>query len=283
MSRGIRVWPRRSGDDSWNGENSDGYRIRQYPALTIGQESRQACYTGGSRREKREVPVYSMLGHMKTFRMLKLLRFALSILVVLPRLVVSDEPVNLGKANYDPKLGVIMVQINWGRSWKCGPFENAQLQGLTFTKQPFNVSESVSLKLGTPSKLFVDNEFLPYAYVVQPGDYTLTAFDVKVARTRTEVAHIQGSQDDLIKDGKSVAGSFTVNQGEIVYVGHFGLDCSAEPFLWRYYVEGRAEFERYVAGFRETYPFVKQVPVHFRLFSTQLFGNPYSLEDAIVK
>jgi hypothetical protein len=74
-----------------------------------------------------------------------------------------------------------------------------------------------------------------------------------------------------------------VNPGEIVYVGHFGLDCGAEPFLWRNYIQNREDFEGYVAGFREKYPFAKQVPVQYRLFSTQLFGNPFALKDPTVK
>ena len=215
--------------------------------------------------------------------MFKLLRSAIAILAVLPTLSVAAEPINLSEDTYKAELGVIIIQINWGRRWKCGQFENAQVQALTFTKSPLDSPEQVSLELGTPSKLFVDNKFLPYAFVVQPGEYVLTAFDVKIARSRTDVAHIKASQDKLIKDGKPVGGSFVVNPGEIVYVGHFGLDCAAEPFLWRYYLDGREEFEKYVADFREKYPFVKQVPVQYRLFSTQLLGQPFTLQDATVK
>lgn len=176
-----------------------------------------------------------------------------------------------------------MIQVNWGRTWKCGQFENAQLQALTFTKSPVDAPKSVSLDLETPSKLFVDNKFLPYAFVIQPGEYVLTDFDVKIARSVSDVAHIKGSKDNLIKDGKPVGGTFTVNPGEIVYVGHFGLDCGAEPFLWRNYIEGREDFERYVDGFREKFSFVKHVPVQYRLFSTKLFGNPYTLKESTIK
>lgn len=215
--------------------------------------------------------------------MVKFLWCVLAIFEVLPSLVVAAEPVNLSEKTYKANLGVIMIQTNWGRTWKCGQYENAQLEALTFTKSPIDGPKPVSLELVTPSKLFVDNDFLPYAFVVEPGEYALTAFDVKIARSRTDVAHIKGSKDSLIKDGKPVGGSFTVNPGEIVYVGHFGLDCGAEPFLWRYYIDSREEFERYVAGFREKYPFIKQVPVQYRLFSTQVLGNPYSLSDSVVK
>lgn len=215
--------------------------------------------------------------------MFKFLRYTIALLLVLPSLVVAAEPVNLSEEAYKPDRGVIIVQINWGRAWKCGQYENAQLQALTFTKSPIDSLEQVSLVLEPPSKLFVDNKFLPYAFIVQPGDYVLTGFDVKTARSASDVAHIIGSKNTLIKDGKPMGGSFTVSPGEIVYIGHFGLDCGVEPFLWRNYIDGREEFERYIAGFRQKYPFVKSVPVQFRLFSTQLLGNPFSLKDATVK
>ena len=215
--------------------------------------------------------------------MFKSLRHTLIALCMLPMLVVAAEPVNLSEDTYKSDQGVILIQMNWGRTWKCGQFENAQLQALTFTKSPTDSQASVSLELETPSKLFVDNKFLPYAFVVQPGEYLLTAFDVKVARSMSDVAHIKGSIDNLIKDGKPIGGSFAVNPGEIVYVGHFGLDCGAEPFLWRYYIDGHAEFEKYIDGFRHKFPFVKNVPVQFRLFSTQLLGKPFTLQEPTVK
>lgn len=215
--------------------------------------------------------------------MSKLLQYTLAVLGVLPSFALAAAPVDLSENTYIADLGVIIIQMNWGRTWKCGPYENAQLQALAFTRSPIDSPESALIELETPSKLFVDNKFLPYAYVVQPGEYVLTAFDVKIARSNTDVAHIKGSKENLVKDGKPVGGSFSVNPGEIVYVGHFGLDCGAEPFLWRYYIEGREEFEKYINGFRQKYPFVKNVPVQFRLFSTQTLGNPFSLQDPTVK
>ena len=209
--------------------------------------------------------------------------YVATILLFLPTLGIGAEPVNLSEETYKADLGIIIIQANWGRRWRCGRFENAQLQALTFTKSPIDGAAPVSIELETPSRLFVDNKFLPYALVVQPGEYLLTAFDVKIARSRTDVAHIKGSKDNLIKDGKPIGGSFTVSPGEIVYVGHFGVDCGAEPFLWRYYIDQRAEFERFVAGFREKFPFVKDVPVQYRLFSTQLLGNSFSLPESTIK
>lgn len=215
--------------------------------------------------------------------MFKSLCYAIALLMGLPALVVAAEPVILSEDTYKADLGVLIIQVNWGRTWKCGQFENAQLQALTFTKSPIDTPEPISLDLLTPSKLFVDNKFLPYAYVIQPGEYVLTAFDVKAARSVSDIVHILGSKDNLIKDGKPLGGTFTVNSGEIVYVGHFGLDCGAEPFLWRTYVDSREHFEEYVDGFRYKFPFVKQVPVQYRLFSTEVLGSPFALEDPTVK
>jgi hypothetical protein len=216
--------------------------------------------------------------------MRKSFRYAIAIIGLFPTLAISAGPVPLSEGTYKADLGVIIVQINWGRVWKCGQFENTQLQALTFVKSPIDDNvEPESLELETPSKLFSDNKFLPYAFVIKPGEYVLTSFDVKIARSVTNVAHIKGEKENLIKDGKPIGGTFTVNPGEIVYIGHFGLDCGAEPFLWRYYIDGRDEFEKYISGFRQKYPFVKQIPVQYRLFSTQLLGNPFALQDSTVK
>ncbi|MEO8163916.1 MAG: hypothetical protein ABI619_00835 [Betaproteobacteria bacterium] len=215
--------------------------------------------------------------------MTKLVRYAVALLGTLPAFVLAAEPVALSANTYKPELGVLIIQVNWGRTWKCDQFENAQLQALTFTKSPLDAQTSVSLDLETPSKLFVDNKYLPYALVVQSGEYALTEFDVTVARSVNDVTHIKGSKDTLLKDGKPIGGTFAVNTGEVVYVGHFGLHCGAEPFLWRNYIQSREEFERYIGGFRKKYPFVKHVPAQYRLFSTSLFGKPFSLTDPIVR
>ncbi len=212
--------------------------------------------------------------------MKKSMQFLLAIITLLPALAIAAGPVELNEDSYKKEHGVIIVQINWGRTWECGQFENAQLQALTFTK---NNSEAVSLVLETPSRLFADNEYLPYAYVVQPGEYVLTEFDVKVAHSKTDIKHIKGTKDNLIKEGKPVGGTVTVNPGEIVYIGHFGLDCGAEPFLWRYYIDGRSEFVKYISGFRKKFPFVKDVPVQYRLFSTNSLGTPYALDEPTVE
>ncbi|MDE2196174.1 MAG: hypothetical protein KGJ56_03175, partial [Gammaproteobacteria bacterium] len=91
--------------------------------------------------------------------MVRYLQCAITVLWALPAFVFAAEPVNLSAGTYKSDLGVLIIQINWGRAWKCGQFENAQLEALTFTKSPVDVPEPVSLDLETPSKLSVDNKF----------------------------------------------------------------------------------------------------------------------------
>ena len=114
--------------------------------------------------------------------MRKYLYFMVAIFGGLPAIVIGAEPVPLSETTYNADLGILIVQVNWGRRWKCGGYENVQLQALNFTKSPVDASNPVSLDLETPSKLFVDNTYLPYAFVIRPSEYVLTAFDVKVAR-----------------------------------------------------------------------------------------------------
>jgi hypothetical protein len=140
-------------------------------------------------------------------------------------------------------------------------------------------SNDKSLLLEIPSKLFAKDTFVPIVALIEPGEYALSAFDVKVAQASSKVGHIKGGESQLFKDGEPIGGTFSVQPGEIVYIGHFGLDCAKEPIPWRYYIEGKSEFEAYVNGFHEEFPYAGNVPVQFRLFSTTMFGQDYSLEQ----
>jgi hypothetical protein len=189
----------------------------------------------------------------------------------------------LTKKNYadagDQK-AVVILYANWGRYWKCGGLENAQLQALQFSRIQSSEAKSSdeTISLVTPSKFLGKAPFVPYVLLIEPGEYAISGFDVKVARSKRDIGHLKGDEADLIKDNKPVGGSFTAGPGEIVYIGHFGLDCAQEPFLWRYYLDGKKEFEGFVAGFHQEFPFIQDKPVQFRLFSTTLFGQDYSLK-----
>ena len=198
-------------------------------------------------------------------------------------LATAAEPLPLTERNFetaDGRLGIVLFEANWGRRWGCAGLDNAQLLNLTFTRlsEDSLVRDGITLDLKTPSRLHVRDSYSPYAYLVEPGEYAITGFDVKVARSVTDVSHVLGTLSNLTENDRPMGGTFSVATSEIVYIGHFSLDCAMEPIPWRYYLEGRAEFDSWSETFRERYPFVGDAPVQFRLFSTTMFGEPYTLD-----
>ena len=190
----------------------------------------------------------------------------------------ADKQINLSKKNYiryGESKAVILIHVNWGRSWGCSGNENAQLQELSFKSTTVG---DTKVELKTPSKLFVDDKFIPYTLLVTPGKYGLSNIDVKIARNKKKIEHLIIGEAELFKSGNPDGGSFEVSGGEIAYLGHFGLDCTQEPIPWRYYVEGKEEFEGYVASVHKEFPFIQDKSISFKLFSTELFGKPYVLE-----
>lgn len=187
-------------------------------------------------------------------------------------------------ADTDGQLGVILFEINWGRSWNCGDYENAQLQRLTFTARSETSGRFAGTKLNfeTPSRLFVDNVFTPMAIMVEPGTYALTGFDVKLARSMSEVSHYVGTEKELLPDGQPRGGKFSIVAGEIIYIGHFGLDCGEEVIPWRYYLTEQEDFVSFVDGFRELFPFAAANDVEFRLLETETIGARYLLNEPVV-
>jgi len=184
--------------------------------------------------------------------------------------VVFAEPVELseeGLIKSAGQHGVIVFEVNWGRQWGCAGLDNAQLQALSFSRLP----DGPPLDLKTPSRLFVNDSYKGYALLVEPGEYVLTGFDVKVAKSVSDVGHLVAEGEDY--------GSFDVKAGEFVYIGHFSLDCSQEAVPWRYYMQSTEDFEQFVRGVRKHYPFVGEVEVEYRLFDTDVLGFPYSLSN----
>jgi hypothetical protein len=61
---------------------------------------------------------------------------------------VAAGPVELTEKAYaaeGQQKGTILLQVNWGRTWHCGKYENAQLQLLVFSKLPLEASETSTL------------------------------------------------------------------------------------------------------------------------------------------
>lgn len=183
----------------------------------------------------------------------------------------------LAKSNYEKtktEKAVVLYGVNWGRRWGCAGFENVQLQKLTFSRIDSD-SKSIDgedIVLNNSAKLLSQNVSNAYAIIINPGEYALTGFDVKIAKSVTEIGHLKAESKDLFANGKPVGGTFKVNAGEVVYIGEFGLDCAYEPIPWRYYIQ-KEDFQSYVDGFKEKYKFIGDKQVIYRLFQTNKFGQ----------
>ena len=119
------------------------------------------------------------------------------------------DSIKLSKGNYlkyKNDKAVVVYGVNWGTQWQCGGFENAQLQKLSFTRigSTSDVLIDNNIILRIPSKLLSGNISKSYAILVNPGEYALSEFDVKVARSTNEVGHLKGDLNNLFDNGKPV-------------------------------------------------------------------------------
>lgn len=177
--------------------------------------------------------------------------------------------------------GLVLFDIYWNRVWKCGGFQNAQLRSLGFDRTPLKSDAADSpglLMLTNPSELAPPRNFVQYAMLLEPGEYQLTSFAVKVAKSTTDVGTLTATRAQLVQDGASKAGSFTVAAGEVVFIGNFAIDCLQQPIPWRYFTEGKKNFEEHLQQYQRKFPFIDPSKVVYRLFSTTTFGEPYELK-----
>jgi hypothetical protein len=175
---------------------------------------------------------------------------------------------------------VVVFDVNWGRHWNCGGYENAELMKLEFDRvggEPKALDAKADFIVDGPSRLTRTLRFLNYAFILPPGEYALSGVSIKVARSISDVGYLNAKRADLIKEGKPEGGSFTVAAGEIVFIGNFFLDCQTGPMLWRYYPESKEDFQKQVAEYRAKYPFLETERFRYRLFKSKFFGTDYEL------
>ena len=175
---------------------------------------------------------------------------------------------------------VVLMDINWSRRWKCAGFENAQIRSLAFDRMPVAKSaddEPSDLAIEDPSPLTGKPGFVTYGFVVDPGEYALTGMKIKVARSVSDVGFFEAKRTSLLKADQPLAGSFEARAGELVYIGHFFLDCNQRPTLWRYYLKDRSAFNEYVEDVKKKYPALSARNPQFRLFRTTMLGEPFEL------
>ncbi len=189
---------------------------------------------------------------------------------------VYAEYYKLTKKSYEgfkDEKAVVIYGVNWGRHWGCGDMANAQLISMTFSLiDPKSDSKGKDIVLKPPFSLSNKNVSRSYAIVVDPGKYELTGFDIKMTNLSKDIRHLKADKGDLIGNDNSDAGTFIVHPREVVYIGHFGLDCSGTPIFWRYYIE-KDDFEEYVDQLKEKYKFLFNKEISYRLFETTKFGN----------
>lgn len=173
--------------------------------------------------------------------------------------------------------GVILLAVNWNRMRNCGKFATAELASLGFDLLPQRYKKDKQrpdlFVNGTPGR----PGFMNYAFLVAPGEYGISLAQIKVSKTSTDVGYNTSARSDLFKSGIPKGGSFTVAAGETVYIGHFGLDCNNQPKIWRYYVEDRIGFQKYLEGYHHYYPYLDFRNIQYRLFKTAVFGRDYYL------
>jgi hypothetical protein len=213
-----------------------------------------------------------------------LLRRFLLILLVTPFVAGAAEPQLLSAdsfSEFGEHRGVVLLGLNWNRMWNCGGYENAQLQEISFTLlDPGDAEVATStLDFRIPGRLRKSDYFTEYEILLTPGEYALSSFDIKVAESASRVRHLVTGAEQLIKEGEALGGTFSIANGEILYIGHFELDCVESPIPWRYYIDSRERFRSFVTRFWSEYPFLVNTPVQFRLFSTTRFGLPFALEE----
>ena len=138
--------------------------------------------------------------------------------------------------------GIVMLQVNWGRYWKRGPDENAQLQRLAFRRLSAAGGDGAARDwaLEPVSTLLARPAYAPYVNLLDAGEYALSGFKVKVAAPANDVRVANAGSDRLI-------------------------------------VDGRPAFDSYVDEFRRQYPYAAASAVTFRLFPSEYFGAPYEL------
>jgi hypothetical protein len=183
-------------------------------------------------------------------------------------------------ARLGAKRGVVLMSVRWDRRWWCGQYENAQLSAIAFDKLPTTKKGAArpDILLNGTSLIATRPEFENYAFLVEPGEYALAGVQMKIARSAQDVGTLVLARDSLLPGGQPKGGKFSVGAGEIVYIGHFYIECLGEPTLWRFYADGREAYDQYLDSLKEKLPMLDLRKAQFRLFQTNDFGQSYELK-----
>jgi hypothetical protein len=178
-------------------------------------------------------------------------------------------------------MGVVLLGVGWGRAWGYCGFENVQLRSLGFDRMPVHKlgdQPAADIELEGPG-LLAKPVSQDYALLVAPGEYALTAFHIKAAKSVNDVGAFQARRTQLLASGTPLAGSFSVAANEVVYVGHFAPEClqAGQPMVWRYYLSDAPAFTDYLAKVKSRHPYLEVGTAQFRLFKTSTIGEAFQL------
>ena len=107
---------------------------------------------------------------------------------------------------------------------------------------------------------------------MEPGEYALSSFEIEAAYSPSDIDRFVTRRSDLIQNGRAIGGSFNVQADEIVYIGHFFVNCQQPPTLWRYYTEDKSAFDFHMIYVKKKYPFLDVQNAKYRLFRTKNLG-----------
>jgi len=187
------------------------------------------------------------------------------------------QAVPVGSYPQDPHKGAVVFSVNWGRALKCGSYRYAQLRGFGFDRIPLQnvVDGDVPEVFIEGSPYFKESEPVNYLLAIEPGVYALTHYAIEVAASTFNVKLGSVGPTSLVKNEAAIGGAFDVKQGELVYIGHFGLSCNGEPSIWRDYLDDPGTFDQYKAVIKRRYNLLDVESMQFRPFKTTLFGKEY--------
>ncbi len=114
--------------------------------------------------------------------------FLAAVILILPATNVFAGSIEPTKDNYEKsksEKAVVLYAVNWGRKWSCAKFDNPNLQNLTFSRlDPVtHLPTGEPIVLDTPEKFSAQDISVPYAILVDPGEYALSGFDIKLAKS----------------------------------------------------------------------------------------------------
>lgn len=174
--------------------------------------------------------------------------------------------------------GVVLLSVNWNPRMNCSGFESAQLLSLSFDRGPDGRGDDA------PGDLVIEDPLpgtVDYAFVVSPGGYALSGFNLKVAKSARDSGGFRAARSRLVRNGAALGGGFEVRAGEVVYIGDFSVACRSQPIPWRSFPEGPAQFQAYLGRIKSRFPALEIGKAQFRPMVTTQFGGFYAAIPAL--